>query len=252
MVGWANGGGVRDVVSQGQGTLSNPTEHEAAKREDKDSASSGPVVDVDVDAGVDSSDLDGASGGVSVTPAGEEGQVIEDNSVLVSGDVDVRAGIIPEELHSEELQLQPHGSSLPMPSPHAVAASTATFSGPGGPDPLEADAVFKNGNRNNDCQGKISGGHPTKVSVNAPNGGGMHADARGVAEEQMTAHGTGTKAVRSLSRGGGGGGGGVSIEMEGEAQTIFESEALTSTHVANSCGESLNRRRRTGTYQRTA
>lgn len=251
MIGWKKGGGLRDVVSQGQGALNNPAEQEAAaKRDDKKISSPGPVVDadadVDVDAGIDISELDRTSGGLSVTPAGEKGQC-NYNSELMSRDIHVRAGTIPEEPRSEELQLNPHHSSLPKLSSHAVASSTAMPSGPSGPDRLEAGVDAENGNRNTDRTGKISGGHPAIVFVNAPNDGEMRADAQGVAEEQMTAHGTGTKAVRSLSRGGSSGGEGASIEMKGEARATFESEALSSTHMGTSCGEAQHRRRPKGT-----
>lgn len=239
-MGWKKGGCSHDVVSQGQVDSSNPAEQESAKRDDKNSSSSGPGVgvdiDVDVDAGVDSSDLDRTSGGLLVTPAGEKGQG-NDNNELMSGDIHVRAGIIPEELRSEELELEPHHSSLPKPSLHAVASSTATTSRPSGPGLLGAGADAENGTQNSNRTGETSGGHPATVSVNAPNGGEIPTGAEGVAEEQMTAHGTGTRAVRSLSRGGGSGGAGASIEMKGEAQAIFESEALSSTHMTTSCGE---------------
>lgn len=233
MVGWAKGGGVVDVASRGRGALSNPTEQEAGKRDDQNPSSSSPVVDigVGVDASVDGSDLDGTSRSVPIIPAGQKGQCKEDGG-LVSGDVHVRAGVTPEELGSEERQLQPH----------AVASSTATSSGPSGPGLLEARADAENGD--SDYRRNVSGGHSETVPVNAPNGGEVPADARGAAEEQMTAHSTGTKAVRSLSRGGGGGGAEASTEMEEEGQANFESKALSSTHVARSCGEPPTRERR--------
>lgn len=247
MVGWANCDGVRVAISQEQGIMNKTSEQEAARKEDQNSSSSGPIVDVDVnvDASFDSSDIDGDFRGEAVTPAGEEDQS-KDKDGLVPGDLHVIAGIVHEELRAGELQLQPHRSSLSIPSPHAVASSTATPPGPRGHDPLESCADAKNGNKKTEDRAKSCGGHPATLSINAPLGRGMPADARDVAEEQIIAHGTGTKAVRSLSRGVGGGRGGGTTEMEGGAHAIFESEALLRTHFANSCGEPTSRTRRNG------
>lgn len=70
--------------------------------------------------------------------------------------------------------------------------------------------------------------HNTKHEGGEPGGGGPM--------DHMTAQGTGTKAVRSLSRMGGGEGGEASGEMSREAPTT-SGGALASTCVASSCGK---------------
>lgn len=120
----------------------------------------------------------------------------------------------------EEAQLEPNQSSpsLPMPLPLATTIS----SGDDGPVPSgTAEEAVENTNASQNM----------KHDVDAP--------GEGVSMEHMTAQGTGTKAVRSLSRKSGGGGGEESDETGRKAPTTTSKSggALTGTFMANSCGK---------------
>lgn len=100
-----------------------------------------------------------------------------------------------------------HSPSLPMSSPHATAAS----SGDGGPELSgTVQAAVEN----------------TTANQNMKHEGGVPGE--GVSTERMTAQGTGTKAVRSLSRMGGGGGGEELDEMGTAPTAILSGGALNS------------------------
>lgn len=125
----------------------------------------------------------------------------------------------------EEAQLKAkHASpSLPKSSPHATTVS------PGGDGlvpsgMVEAVVESANGDQNTKYEGGVPG--------------------EGVPTEHRPAQGTGTKAVRSLSRMGGGGREEESGEKGREAPTTISEGggALTGTYVANSCGKFPSRR----------
>ncbi len=114
----------------------------------------------------------------------------------------------------EEAHLNRRGSSLPTPP----LPSPSERGGPVPSDVLDEVALVEDAHQDTTQESRA---------------------ARGVGAEQVTAQGTGAKAVRSLSRGGGGGGGEGSIEIGADTpETAFESEDLLSgAHAANSCGE---------------